>query len=201
MKKEDKENDKQKEKDGFRDKILDSALTLFAAKGYSNTSIEDIKRTSNISTSRIYNQFRNKKTIAEALYTDLARRMNDSLREIDRTNATARDRMRAVVDLMFDLTEQAPDVMRFLLLSRHQDFCLDEELQGTLPPFNKIKDIIDAGIKTGEIRRIDSTLIDSCFQGAMTRTIELRLDGILKKPLDLYFNDVWSMVWNAVEAK
>ena len=98
MIKKDKENNKQKEKDEFRDQILDSALTLFAAKGYSNTSIEDIKRKSNISTSRIYSQFKNKQTIAKALYVDLAQRMQDSLREIDRANATVRDKMRAVVD-------------------------------------------------------------------------------------------------------
>ena len=201
MIKEDKENDKQKEKDGFRDQILESALTLFAAKGYSSTSIEDIKRKSNISTSRIYSQFKNKQAIAKALYTDIAKRMNDSLQEIDRTNVAVRDKMRAVVDLMFDLTEQAPDVMRFLLLSRHQSYFVDEELQNFSPPFNRIKDIIDAGIKIGEIRRIDSALIDSCFQGVMARTIALRLDGTLEKPLDRYINDVWSMVWNAVEAK
>ena len=102
---------------------------------------------------------------------------------------------------MFDLTEQAPDVMRFLLLSRHQEFLFDDELQGSSPPFSKIKDILDAGIKTGEIRRVDATLIDSCFQGVLARTIELRLDGTLEKPLNRYFNDVWSMIWNAVEAK
>ncbi len=200
MIKETKENIKQKEKDEFRDQILDSALNLFAAKGYSNTSIEDIKRKSNISTSRIYGQFKNKQTIAKALYVDLARRMDDSLCEIARTNTTVRERMRAVVDLMFDLTEQAPDVMRFLLLSRHQEFLLDGELQGCTPPFDKVKDIIMKGIKTGEIRRIDSLLVDGCFQGIIIRTIELRLDGTLEKPLDRYFNDVWSLVWSAVEA-
>ena len=201
MIKKEKENNRQKEKDEFRDQILDSALTLFAAKGYSNTSIEDIKRKSNISTSRIYNQFKNKQTIAKTLYIDLAQRMQESLREIDRANTTVRDTMRAVVDLMFDLTEQAPNVMRFLLLSRHQDILLDEELQDSSAPFNKIKDIIDAGIKTGEIRRVDSALIDSCFQGVVARAIELRLDGTLEKPLARYFNDVWSMIWSAVEAK
>lgn len=185
----------------LRDEILNSALNLFAQKGYFNTSVEDIKRASEVSTSKIYRYFKNKQAIDQALYNDLVQRMNDSLREIERTNNTAKDQIYAIIDFLFNLTEQAPDVMRFLLLSHHQEIIPDEKAKSSNSPFSKIIDVIDDGIKTGEILRINSTLVFGCFIGMVLRIIQLRLDGALEKSLDHYFHDVWSLVWNAIEAK
>lgn len=196
-------NNKDKKKDppseDLRDKILNSALLLFAEKGYTLTSLEDIKQDSELSTSKIYRYFKNKPSIAKALYEDLMQRMVESIQEINRTNETAADRMYALVDLVFSLTEIAPDAMNFLLFSRQQEFNNEDE-NVKESPFMDVIPIIENGIKAGEIRRIDPKLIYSCFLGIILNTIRLRLDGTLEKPLDLCTHDVWSLAWKSIEA-
>ena len=46
-----------------RQQISDSAMKLFAEKGYHNTSVRDIANLSNISTGSIYDYVRNKEDI------------------------------------------------------------------------------------------------------------------------------------------
>ena len=48
-------------------KILNSALELFARKGYSNTSISDIAKSAGISKGLAYNYFESKQNIIESV--------------------------------------------------------------------------------------------------------------------------------------
>lgn len=51
--------------------ILDSAVRIFAEKGYFNTSLEDIARTANVTRGAVYWHFKNKIEIFDALFERL----------------------------------------------------------------------------------------------------------------------------------
>ena len=181
-----------------REIILNSALKLFTQKSYFKTSIADIARETNISSGSIYHLFKNKEAIAQALYDDLMERMDDSLAEIRRTNKTVADRTRAVVDLLFTLTEEAPEVMRFLLLSNYREFLPDEKSLSSSPAFEGFKEILSDGIKNGDIRRMDPVTAYASFYGIILQSIRLRLEGLLEKPIGTYNHELWESAWRAV---
>ena len=70
-----------------RQQISDSAMKLFAEKGYHNTSVRDIANLSNISTGSIYDYVRNKEDIlflvSRSFFENLEQEMEQALKGLD----------------------------------------------------------------------------------------------------------------------
>lgn len=70
-----------------RQQIADSAMKLFAEKGYHNTSVRDIANLSNISTGSIYDYIRNKEDIlflvSQSFFENLEEEMEEALKGLD----------------------------------------------------------------------------------------------------------------------
>ena len=111
----DKETKKEQEKEKARDDILRAALKLFTEKGYFNTSLADIAEASGAKTAAgIYKHFKNKQEIASALYEWIVNSLSISIDDIRRHNRKSSDQLREIVDLFFRLTDDAPEIMRFI---------------------------------------------------------------------------------------
>ncbi len=171
---------------------------LFTEKGYFNTSIADIRRQADVSTGTIYHYFKNKEAIADALFEDILQSLNDSIKEINRKNKDTFERLRAIVELFFTLSEDAPDVMRFIITVRHQEFLPSRTPLSLSQPLQQLTQIMRDGINKGELRRTDPIVASAFFYGSITRMIQLRLEGVLKKELDWYLLDTWTAIWRAL---
>ncbi len=200
--------DKEKEKENIQlksetqDEILLAALKLFAEKGYFNTSLTDIKDAAGIkTTSGIYQHFKNKQMIASALYANIFDSLNISIDDIRRRNKKSSEQLREIVDLLFRLTTEAPDVMQFLLVLKIHEFLPEEKPLLETAPFSKIIKIIQAGIKAGEIRNMDPALGYAFFFGIINQTLRLLLTGALDKKPEVYQSQAWLVAWNAIAKK
>jgi len=182
--------------------LLIAALKLFAKKGYYNTSLTDIAKMANIkNTSEIYQHFTNKQVIAAQLYADIFANLNESIDEIWLKNDKPSEQLRGTVDLLFRLTEDAPDVMRFLLNLKFDEFLPDEKPLQETPAFCKIYKIMQAGISNGEIRNIDPMMAYIQFFGIVNATIQGILAGVLDKKADTYLLSTWLAAWNGIVKK
>ncbi len=182
----------------MRGHILDTALRLFTSNGYFNTSIHDIQAQAGISIGSIYNHFGGKEGIAKALYHDLLEQMDEVVDAVMREQASAYARGLAVVQRLFELTEQSPLSMRFILNAKHREFLPDELPICSASPFVKLRDIIRQGIGSGEIRAMDPWVAAACTFGPALRMITLRLDGVLPNSLEGLARPVWDSAWLAV---
>lgn len=180
------------------EQVLGAALNLFTEQGYFNTSIPDIVKASSVSTGSIYHHFRDKEGIARSLYEALVERMESQFSEIEAAHATAHDRCRAVIAQLFELTEQEPAVMRFMLFSRHREFIPDQKPVCSSRPFVQMREMVAAGMKSGEVREMTPIVAASAVFGGALRLIQLRLDGILDAPLPEYLDDIWQCAWRSV---
>ncbi len=184
------------------DEILLAALKLFTEKGYFNTSLTDITEASGVkSTNSIYKHFKNKQAIAEALYGNILDSLSCSIDDIRRRNKKSSDQLREVTGLLFALTNDAPDIMKFLLLIQHQEFLPDEKKLQDTAPYIKFMKIIQAGIKAGEIKAIDALRAYSYFFGIINNTLRLILSGVLDKRADVYLSETWLTAWNSIARK
>jgi AcrR family transcriptional regulator len=185
-----------------QDNILLAALKLFAEKGYFNTSLIDIKQAAGIKTlPMLYQHFSSKQAIASALYANIIESLNISIEDIRRRNQKSSEQLRSIVDLLFKLTDEAPDVMRFLLCLKFDEFLPDEKPLMESAAFIKIINIIQVGIKTGEIRNTDCALSNAHFFGIVNNTLRLVLSGELDKKADVYQTQTWLSAWNVIANK
>ncbi len=181
------------------DEILLASLKLFSEKGYFNTSLTDIVKVVGIKTSSgIYQHFKNKQAIAEALYDNILDSLSISIDDIRRRNRKPSEQLRELVDLLFQLTEDAPEVVKFLLVINIKEILPEAKHLLETTPFNKIVRVIQNGIKEGEIRQIDPLLAYNYFFGVIIHTITLVLSGSLPKNADSYQAQAWLVAWGSI---
>ena len=191
-----------KEKDELRNDILVAALKLFAEKGYFNTSLTEIAEASGVKTSAgIYKHFKNKQEIARTLYVWIIDRLNVSIDDIRRRSRKSSEQLREIVDLWFRLTDEAPQIMQFLLVLKISEFLPDEKPLMETPPFVKILKILQNGIKSNEIKAIDAQRAYCHFFGIIENTLKQVLTGNLKKKADYYESDAWVSAWATIVKK
>lgn len=185
-----------------QDEVLLAALKLFAEKGYFNTSLADIKDSLELkTTSGIYQHFKGKQAIAQTLYENILDSLSVSIDDIRRRNRKASEQLREIVDLLFKLAEEAPEIVRFLLLTNVDEFLPEQQPLLETAPFIKIRRIFQNGIKEGEIRAIDPLLAYTYFFGIINHSLQLMLKGVLERKADNYLPQVWISAWGCVARK
>ena len=183
-----------------RTQVLATALHLFTGHGYFHTTVHDIGREAHISIGAIYHHFQNKEEIARALFVELVKRMGSAFDAIEADHAGTHDRCRAIVALLFRITEEEPEVMTYMLHARHREFITGGNPVCSSKPFMQMRMMVKKGIETGEVQRMDPMVAASVLFGGPMRLIALRLDGLLANPLPNYLDEVWMAAWRAVAA-
>ncbi len=189
-------------KNDTQNEILRSALSLFVTKGYFNTSLTEIALAAQLTqTQEIYTHFDSKQQLAATLYNNIVDSLSVSIDEIRRRNKKAAEQLHSLVDLLFKLTDEAPDVLRFLFEINVAEFLPDEKPFLETPAVNKMLKMIQLGINNGEIRSLAPMLIYSYFFGIIYTTLKLILNGILDKKTESYQSQVWLVAWNSIAKK
>lgn len=185
-----------------QDEVLLASLKLFSEKGYFNTSLTDIKDAVGIkTTSGIYQHFKNKQAIAETLYGNILDSLSISIDDIRRRNRKVADQLREIVDLLFKLADDAPEVIQFLLFVNIKEILPEQKTVVETAPFNKIRRVIQNGIKNGEIRSMDALVAYGYFLGIIKHTLSLVLSGDLPKTADSYQSQAWLAAWGCIAKK
>lgn len=185
-----------------QDEILRVALKLFVEKGYFSASLIDIKEAAGIqSIEVIYKHFNTKQMIAEQLYANILDSLSSSIDDIKTNNESSAEQLRSIVDLLFKLTDEVPDVMRFLLLLKVNEFLPNTPPLHESAAFIKIISIIENGIKAEEIRVMTPQLGYAHFFGIIDNTLRLVLTGFFDRKADFYQSQTWLAAWNTIVKK
>ncbi len=188
------------EKEDLQQTILDSALRLFTTKGYFNTSIQDIRRDANISIGAVYHYFAGKEELASALYDSLLEKITADFLAIKNRYGSAHDRCKAIMALLFDLTESNPAQMAFMLYAKHREFIPTVTPICSSRPFAIMREMVQEGIDNKEIVPLDLIIVSNCLFGGMFRLINLRLDNTISGPLPEQLEAVWDCSWRSIAA-
>lgn len=182
----------------LRKLVLDTALERFSTDGYFNTSIHDIRRQAGVSIGSIYHHFGNKEALAKALYDDLLQRMDAGLQQVMEESQDCRTRCDGIIAFLFETTAQAPQTMRFVLESRHREFLPDEPPVCSSQPFQRMRECIEQGMATGELRPMEVPVAATVAFGGAIRLLHLYLDGVLDRPLSDFLPDMQEAAWRAI---
>ena len=124
-----------------RKAILDAALACFASKGFTETTMENIRKLSGASTGSIYHHFANKEMLARALYLEGRSSLNAALFTSITTN-DLRAGIRALVYAYLDWFEQHADLGQYMMQAGDSEYLgayvkvLRQKTMTTLPMEN-----------------------------------------------------------------
>ena len=166
--------------DKRREQILQAAVRCASRKGFQRTTMRDICREANLSTGAVYNYFKSKEEILEAL-TSMGREMKRSIFEDLKNAKSAREALQELFRYVFLAYRNESfricgpiDVDTYSEAVRNERVrrIFLEELESLVTP---ISEIIDFWQERGEIRGdIDSLYLANCLV-ALTVGIKIHL--------------------------
>lgn len=139
-------------KTATREAIMDSALRLFAERGYDAVRIQDVARAAGVSRATFYNHFSEREEILGALFGRLLSTNGsadgsapDALPPLQQITEVATDAVRRMLT--------RPELARFLysLPVRHESLLKPED-EATPGVFRKIHRLLEAAAARGELR-------------------------------------------------
>jgi len=184
--------------EALRQQVLDTALRLFSDRGYFNTSLQDIRVAAGVSIGAIYHHFQNKEALAKSLYDNLVARIEHAVQESCAGVSGCKNRSGAIIARLFQLTEQQPQMMQFVLLAQHREYLPEEPPICSSQPFRYMRQVVEEGVAAGEVRELEPWVAATAMFGGALRMMNLQLDHALDRPLSEYLDDVVECGWRAI---
>jgi len=176
-------------------RILTAALDLFVERGYHNVSVHHIQKQSDVSIGSIYKHFGGKEGIAKALYEHILNELDELIDDVLNTHDSPTEQCKEIIKQLFEHTETHQHIIAYLFHTKHTHFLPNAPLMCDTAPFIKIRDIIQTGIQRGEFKDMNIWVATAGIFGAPVRMIQLRLDGLIEKPLIEYYDEIVNATW------
>jgi AcrR family transcriptional regulator len=163
---------------GNRDKILDTALTLFTERGFFGTPTSLISKEAGVATGTLFFYFNTKEELIDTLY----RRTKSEAavvmcRGID-TEKTALAKLRRIGFNAVEWGIQNPAKQKFMEQFAHSPFVSTSAQEEGMSHFLFLQDLVRDGIREGSIRDIDASLlfcmIASSLSGLIARVSAIK---------------------------
>jgi TetR/AcrR family transcriptional regulator, repressor of fatR-cypB operon len=179
-------------------RIMTSALDLFVERGFHNVSVHDVQRRANVSIGSIYNHFGSKEGLAKSLYYHLVKEFEEMVEDIIEADLSIRERCNRLIWQLLEYTETRRNIVAFMLHAKHREFLPDEPPVCSATPFKAMRNIVQQGIETGEIRDGDPWVVAATVFGGAIRLIHLRLDGVIKQPVTQFYDELIDCTWQGI---
>lgn len=114
-------------KEQRRVELIESAIKLFAHKGFHFTSVQDIVDDCGISKGAFYNFFSSKEALHIAIFQYYFEEVNVRLTEIDKQTVSPREKLLRQIRAPFEHTAEQKEF--FVVYLREQSFSINKELQ------------------------------------------------------------------------
>ncbi len=135
-------------KEKKRQKILASAIRVFAKKGFYKTRIKEIAKMASVADGTIYLYFKNKDDILISIFDDRIDKMNEKMEEISERELNSSDKIRQIIELQLGNLRGHRDLAEVITINLRQSNRFLK--QYAAPRFNRYLDIMAQIIKEGQ---------------------------------------------------
>lgn len=153
----------QRMRDHRRERILSSALEVFAEKGLAATRISDVALRAGMSQGLLYHYFRSKEEIYTELVCGAFERMNEAARALERMPLSPREKIEKAIAELLRLLEDNQDFARYFMLTAQAGVsrAVPDAVAAAIrkqrsQPYAAIARIIRAGQRDGSMRKHDA---------------------------------------------
>lgn len=181
-----------------RRKIILAALSCFSQRGYSETSMAQIRRRSGASTGSIYHHFKSKEQLAASVYLEGISDYQDGFVSILHNGPKAREGIFALVRFHLLWAGEHPDWARFLFQMRHAEFMASTEkafVRMNRDFLSGVSAWVRPHMKTGELRTLPWDIWISLLLGPCQEFIRHWLGGQGVSDLDVAIDRIGRAAW------
>ena len=185
-----------------KEQIIQSALKLFASKGFYNTTIPDIANALKMSVGNMYNYFKSKDILAKEIIGFISKYLGNKLKKINEMDISTKEKTKIIVQMYFEVASLKPEMIDYFLriyLSNREVFkngcegmiCVNEFV-------TEIMIFFEEGVKKGDLRDQDFFSAFGLFMGYLGGMVFLKGENILEKDLASYIDDISHNIYKAL---
>ncbi len=134
--------------------IIESAINVFAEKGYHGTRISDIAKHAEIAYGLVYHYFKNKEEILDTIFLERWGEFISAMRAIAADGRGVEDKLLSIAAVILSAHRTRPEWVKVLIfeIQRTQRFADPERMEVVGELFRVIADILREGQARGELR-------------------------------------------------
>jgi AcrR family transcriptional regulator len=161
---------KEKERLFKRAEIMNAAVSIFAKKGYRDTTLEEIATTSEFGKGTIYNYFKSKEDIYSAIIDDVSANLYDIIQQADSETKNSKDFFKLHSKLVFQYCVGKRDAfiiyIREIALFTTDIFINDRKKINERHEKGRgiLNQIISKGMKLKEIKKYDTEKLTTLYE-------------------------------------
>ena len=159
-----------------RQQILDSAVAVFAEKGFYNAKVTDIAHKAGVAHGTVYLYFQTKEDILIQIFEEKFEELVSYIFMEVGTEQNALAKLRRLILIQLQMVETNPELTELMLLEARQSskFILSSAISKIGDYCDKIEGILKEGIEEGLVRpdldlTVASTMLYSGIEGIATR--------------------------------
>lgn len=180
-----------------RERIEQTAMGLFVAKGVAETTIRDIAQGAGIAEGALYRHYRGKDELILDLF---ARHYATFARQLDALQAAqahTRDKLAAMIGECCRVFDEDPVLFRFLLLVQHHSL---HRVEGSDSPVEVVRAVLAEGMAHGELLRGDPDLAAALVMGVIIQPATFKTYGRLPGPMLPLAARLAAACWQVLQA-
>jgi AcrR family transcriptional regulator len=185
-----------------REQIMQSALELFALKGFYSTSVPDIASSLKMSVGNLYNYFKSKDILAKEIIKYISAYLGKKIRAVNEQDISTEEKTRKIIEVYFKTATLNPEMIDYFLriyLSTREVF--NNGCEGMICVNEFVTEIMiyfEEGVKCGDLRDQDFFSAFGLFMGYLGGMVFLKGEKILPKELDDYVDDIAFNIYKAL---
>ena len=189
----------EEEQERRRKEIFDASVHLFLNKGFSETSMREIAEAAEIGKSTLYDYFPSKDDILLSFIEDELQRLTEGLSEIANQNIGTLEKLRQMMFAYMEYLAKNEDF--YLKLSLEVQRMAQQSVERIQRKRHALQDllrgIIEAGIREGCFRPVDSLLATRVILTAMTPAVYTTRPTI---PRQQMIEDAFTLLLKGIQA-
>lgn len=183
-------------------KIFETSMKLFAEKGYDATSIEEITATVGVAKGTLYYHFSSKEEIFNFLVEEGMKLLQNSIDIKTAKFSNYIDKIKAIILIQIKIVVKYEDLITILLSQFWGNEARNQKCQKHIIEYvNKIENIVEEGIKAGEIKPGNPQAMASEIYGLICSSLVYKIRS--KEEIDIMklFKEFENTIIEGLKAK
>ncbi len=154
--------------------ILDAAITVFARQGFHSARVSDVAAEAGVAYGLVYHYFDSKEQMLNELFSERWRLLLEASQEMQRSDASPRDKLRGVASFIIESYRHEPELMKVIIVevTRAANSFGRTHLAEIRAAYDVVAQIVSDAQETGEFRDdVDPDFAAMLFYGAIEQLL------------------------------
>jgi AcrR family transcriptional regulator len=178
--------------------IMEAALKLFTERGFHGTSTAQISKEAGVATGTLFNYFPTKEDLINSLYFKVKGQLSQSMgKEID-AQSTFQNKSRKIWSNLINWGVDNQNEFLFVGQFCYSPYITKFTREEVMKEYVFLHELVNEGIKTGEIRDFSEELVIAMFYHASRTVVNLILDSDSSKDKNKFIDNGFQIIWKGL---